>query len=346
MILSGHTHDALTTAVTVGKTVITQTGRYGEHLGKLALTVTRAGGGTTVALDKYDLLAVDDSVKGDAPTQARVDQYKADINAKIMPLAYGTTVAQTSFDVLTGSGESAIGDLVTDAYRTVTAPLFPTDPPVIGIDAAGGLRANIAKGKTGAIAFADAFNVIPLGIGPDTFPGYPLVTFYLNPSDIRSGLELAAAGEVVGGDFVIQASGLTAHYDMTKGALPAHHVAADRRHDSRPHRHHAVLPHRHDVVRGQPAAGRRLGQRRHALGRAQAAGLLDSHRRHDPAGRVHRHRQHHGRAQGVEGVPVVPHVAAQGHRWRARDAVDLHGAAGAHRHAVVECRRVIRLALL
>jgi 5'-nucleotidase len=216
VILSGHTHDALTTAVTVGKTVITQTGRYGEHLGKLALTVTRAGGGTTVALDKYDLLAVDDSVKGDAPTQARVDQYKTDINAKIMPLAYAGGVAQTNFDVLTGSGESAIGDLVTDAYRNVTAKLFPTDPPVIGIDAAGGLRANISKGKTGVITFADAFNVIPLGIGPDTLPGYPLVTFYLNASDIRSGLELAAAGEVVGSDFVIQASGLTAHYDTTK----------------------------------------------------------------------------------------------------------------------------------
>jgi len=216
VILSGHTHDALSTAVTVGKTVITQTGRYGEHLGKLALTVTRAGGGTTVALDSYNLMAIDDATLGDVPTQARVDQYKSDIDGKITPLAYRQTVAQTTFDVLTGSGESAIGDLVTDAYRAVTAQLYPTDPPVIGIDAAGGLRARIAKGKTGAIAFADAFNVIPLGIGPDQHPGYPLVSFYLSPSDIRSGLELAAAGEVVGSDFVIQASGLTAYYDMSK----------------------------------------------------------------------------------------------------------------------------------
>ena len=37
----------------------------------------------------------------------------------------------------------------------------------------------------------------------------------MNPSESARGLELAAAGEVVGGDFVIQASGLTAHYDMT-----------------------------------------------------------------------------------------------------------------------------------
>ncbi len=216
VILSGHTHDALTTAVMAGKTIITQTGRYGEHLGKLALTVERAGGGNTVTLDRYDLLAVDDSVAGDATTQTRVDGYIADINAKITPLSFAGPIAQTSFDVTGGSGETPIGDLVTDAYRTVVAGIFPTDPPVISIDAAGALRANIAKGKTGVITFADAFNVVPLGIGPDTFPGYPLVTFYLNPSDLRAGLELAAAADVVGGDFVIQASGITAHYDPSR----------------------------------------------------------------------------------------------------------------------------------
>jgi 5'-nucleotidase/UDP-sugar diphosphatase len=57
---------------------------------------------------------------------------------------------------------------------------------------------------------------VPLGIGPDTHPGYPLVTFYLAGSDLRAGLELAAAGDVVGGDFVIQTSGLRAHYDASK----------------------------------------------------------------------------------------------------------------------------------
>jgi len=57
---------------------------------------------------------------------------------------------------------------------------------------------------------------VPLGIGPDTRPGYPLVTFYLAGRDLRAGLELAAAGEVVGSDFVVQTSGLEAHYDATR----------------------------------------------------------------------------------------------------------------------------------
>jgi 5'-nucleotidase/UDP-sugar diphosphatase len=216
VILSGHTHDALTTAVTVGTTVITQTGRYGEHLGKLALTIERGSSGNTVTLDSYTLIALDDSVAGDAPTQTRIDGYIQDINAKITPLAYAAPIAKTTFDVLPGAGETTIGDLVTDAYRAVVAGLLPTDPPVVAIDAAGALRAPILEGKTGVISFADAFAVVPLGIGPDTLPGFPLVTFYLAARDLRAGLELAAAAEVVGSDFVIQTSGLEAHYDATK----------------------------------------------------------------------------------------------------------------------------------
>jgi 5'-nucleotidase/UDP-sugar diphosphatase len=227
VILSGHTHDALSTAVTVGKTVITQTGRYGENLGKLELTVKRgsegggnaggdAGSGNTVTLDSYTLIPIDDSVAGDGATQTRIDGYIGHINTLVAPLMYKAPIARTAFDVLQGSGETAVGDLVADAYRNVVAGVFPDDPPLVGIDAAGAIRSRIAKGKTGAITFADAFGVVPLGIGPDTRPGYPLVTFYLAGRDLRSGLELAAAGEVVGGDFVIQTSGLEAHYDATK----------------------------------------------------------------------------------------------------------------------------------
>ena len=216
VILSGHTHDALTTAVKVGKTIITQAGRYGEHLGKLELTVDRKDTGNVVTLDAYNLIDIDDSVAGDAATQARIDGYISDIDGVITPLAYAATMARTTVDVPAGPGESAIGDLVTDAYRSVTAGVFPDDPPVIGIDAAGAIRARIAKGKTGVVSFADAFRVLPLGIGPDTKPGYPLVSFYLNARDLRAGLELAAAADQVGADFVIQASGLEAHYDTSK----------------------------------------------------------------------------------------------------------------------------------
>ena len=41
--------------------------------------------------------------------------------------------------------------------------------------------------------FADAFNVLPLGIGPDARPGYPLVSFFLHGADLRAGMEFGAA---------------------------------------------------------------------------------------------------------------------------------------------------------
>ena len=42
------------------------------------------------------------------------------------------------------------------------------------------------------------------------------MTFYLNARDIRNGLELGGAPEVVPNDFFLQVSGLKVAYDMTK----------------------------------------------------------------------------------------------------------------------------------
>jgi 5'-nucleotidase len=233
VILSGHTHDALTTAVKVGKTVITQAGRYGENMGKLAFTITRHPGGgaaadagpdggeppTTVMLDSYDLVPIDDTVAGDTTTETRVGTYKTAIDGLLAPasLAYAAMLAKTPGDVPNIGSETAIGDLVTDAYRTVVSSLTPTEPALVAIDASGTIRAPMLKGKTGNIIFADAFRVLPLGIGPDGKPGYPLVSFFLNGADLRAGMEFGAAPDATGtGDTVLQTSGLEVHLDKTK----------------------------------------------------------------------------------------------------------------------------------
>jgi 5'-nucleotidase / UDP-sugar diphosphatase len=224
VILSGHTHDALTTAVKVGKTIITQTGRYGEHLGKLALTVSKSASATTVTLDSYDLLPVDDSVAGDTAMQTRIGGYETAISTALAPagLSYLKTLAKTTVDIPGGAGETPIGDLVTDSYRTVVSALTPTAPPAVAIDAAGAIRARLAKGTTGVVSFADMFRVLPLGIGPDGLPGYPLVTFYLNGVDLRAGMEFSAAS--TNSDYVLQVSGLEVHLDGTQP--PFHRVTS------------------------------------------------------------------------------------------------------------------------
>jgi 5'-nucleotidase len=223
VIISGHTHETLAQPAQVGNTLIVTAGAYTAYLGELALTVTPSGTPgqppVSVTVDSYTLQNIDDTITGDPTTQAGVDQFIAGLDTALMPegLAYKAVVAKTPADLpLPARGEAPVGNLVTDAYRTITAAVQPGDPPAIAVDANGALRAPIIAGKTGTIWFADLFRVTPLGIGPDLIPGYSLVTFYLNARDIRNGLELGGAPEVVPNDFFLQVSGVNVTYDMTK----------------------------------------------------------------------------------------------------------------------------------
>jgi len=226
VIISGHTHDTLAQPVRVGQTLIVTAGSYTSHLGKLAVTVTpasSAGARASVSVDAYSLQDIDDTLRGDTTTQARVEQYIAGLDlAALAPqgLAYRQVVAKSAVDVpFPLSGEAPIGNLVTDAYRSIVSALQPTNPPALAVEANGQLRAPILKGSTGEVWFADLFRVLPLGIGPDRVPGYPLVSFYLNARDLRSGLELGGAPELAGGDVFLQLSGLEVTYDMSQPPL-------------------------------------------------------------------------------------------------------------------------------
>jgi 5'-nucleotidase / UDP-sugar diphosphatase len=226
VIISGHTHEALDQPAMIrnatGSTIIVTAGAYTAYLGELAWTVPPSGtpgAPPPVTLDSYALRSIDDMIPGDPTTQGAVDAYIAGLDTSLAPagLAYKKVLASTAADLpLPARQEAPIGNLVTDAYRTIGAALQPSDPPVIAVDANGALRAPVLAGKTGKIWFADLFRVTPLGIGPDQIPGYSLVTFYLDAKDIRSGLELGAAPEVVPDEFFLQVSGLKVAYDMSK----------------------------------------------------------------------------------------------------------------------------------
>ncbi len=222
VIISGHTHDKLDQPKKVGSTLIVTAGKYGENLGNLQISVTKAqtaGGQATVTLDGYTLMPIDDQITADQTTQAAVDGYisAVDIALQGTGLMYKLPVAETSVDLTQPQfAESPIGNLVADSYLAVAAALQPTAPPVMGFEANGQIRSDLEKGKTGVVWFADLFRVLPDGIGPDTHPGYPLVTYYLNAQDVLSGLQFDAASDVVPDDFFLQVAGLKITYDMTK----------------------------------------------------------------------------------------------------------------------------------
>jgi 5'-nucleotidase len=224
VIVSGHTHDSLSRPVKVNNTLIVTAGAYGHFLGDLDLSVTPSatpGGIAGITVNGYTLGAIDDTITGDATTQAAVDQYIAGIDTAIAPLSYRRVVASTASDLTFPKGaEAPIGNLVVDAYKAVAGALIPTtEPPIVAaFEGNGQLRSIISKGKTGKIWLADLYRVTPLGLGPDMHPGSPLVSFYLNAKDIASGLELGGAkpGEGIDDQYFLQISGLKVTYDMTK----------------------------------------------------------------------------------------------------------------------------------
>jgi 2',3'-cyclic-nucleotide 2'-phosphodiesterase (5'-nucleotidase family) len=126
-------------------------------------------------------------------------------------------VGGTAFDLPnTPFQETALGDLVTDSYLAA-ANALPGPPAAIAIEASGNIRVPLLKGKTGRLAFSDVFNVVPLGLGPDKKPGYPLAAVYLTAKDIVSGLTLStiaadpnsAALGIHDNDYFLQISGAT-----------------------------------------------------------------------------------------------------------------------------------------
>jgi 5'-nucleotidase len=213
IIVSGHTHDKLTQPATVGKTIIVTAGSFGEFLGRLDLEVVKQGGTVTaVNVKKYDLIAIDDTIAGDAMTQTAVETFITGLDMALMPLSYKKVVAKTTFDLKRGSvAESGLGDLVADAYLAIgsAAEGAPAD---FAVEASGQMRGDLLKGNSGLLWFSDVFEVTPLGTGPDKKPGTPLISYYLNGKDIKGGLEVGAAAENVGDVYFLQVAGIEMDY--------------------------------------------------------------------------------------------------------------------------------------
>jgi len=216
IIVSGHTHVALPQPVQVGNTLIVQTGAYAANLGRMELNLLPPPSpfSANFSVRSYRLIPIDDTIPGDAPTQARIDGYVSDVDALLMRtgFAYRRVMSQTSYDLpRPGFGESTLGNLVTDSYRTLVNTVEPGDGPVdLAVESSGNIRVDVRKGKTGAIWFADLFRVLPLGIGPtDQQPGYPLVSFFLNGRDLKAGMEVTAASmdPLANNDYFLQISG-------------------------------------------------------------------------------------------------------------------------------------------
>lgn len=219
IIIGAHTHSRTPQFLKAGKTYIVQTGSYGAEMGKIELSFVNG----KINDFAFELLPVDDKIKGDEKIQHEIESYISLINKNSLEpasLNYSEIIGKTAFDLTIDFeklSESNLGPFIADAtkyYLGKTGNIVD-----VSLVAAGTIRENIVTGKSGLITPADAFRVMSLGNGKDNFPGYPLAVIYITGREMKDLAEAIVMLSKKGGDGFIYYSGLEIVTDPKKGFL-------------------------------------------------------------------------------------------------------------------------------
>lgn len=192
VIVGGHSHTAVTTPVTVGRTIIVQAGCYGVYLGTLKLKVDSETGHIIDATKENALRTVYAGPKDpfDETVSKMVNAYNDKVRSEFEKVVGVTRVdlIRRPFD------ESNLGNAVCDALREAS-------DAGIAFQNGGGIRADLLKGP---ITMEGVYTVLPFD--------NVLVAMDLTGKQIMEVLEHSAALE----HRILQVAGLTVTYDMTR----------------------------------------------------------------------------------------------------------------------------------
>jgi 5'-nucleotidase/UDP-sugar diphosphatase len=215
IVIGAHSHTALHEAVIVnGRTPVVQTGKYGENLGELVITID--AGKLTVA--SYRLYPIDDTIAGDQAVADEIAVFKKQVTAIVFasrgysidqPLAVVPRDVPNTFSDIPAS--TILANLCTDAFRRATGA-------DIGFTANGMMRAGLTRGKSGVQTVYDVFAVAPLGAGVvDSTAGSTLVTGHFTGQELKHLLEFFLVDNPAHpGEYFPRASGMRFRYDPSR----------------------------------------------------------------------------------------------------------------------------------
>jgi len=234
VIVGGHSHTALYEPVEENGVLIVQAGSLLKYLGRLELAFNPESGQVRVRNEENDqpfLLPIDDRYALDPDIAALIDQFSQELNSMVLHMTDGRfqnildTVVLSDFELPDKPPlqESPFGNFVADAMRIVTSEL--TGQKVdIAIQANGSIRGGITPGSLqysrGEVSFYDLAMQVGLGIGPDGYAGYPIVSVFLTGDEVRRMLEVAVLlAQLMGDSYFLQFSGLRYDYDPGNAVL-------------------------------------------------------------------------------------------------------------------------------
>jgi len=149
VIVGGHSHTEVDEAASAGNAVVVQAKSYGEYLGRLDLMIDDGK-----VLDyQYALIPIDASIAEDPEVAAVVADYEGRLDDEIKRVVGYAEVPLNGAREDVRSGETNLGDAITDAMRLVSgAP--------IALHNGGGIRASIDQGP---ITLEEVLQVLPFG---------------------------------------------------------------------------------------------------------------------------------------------------------------------------------------
>ena len=215
VVIGAHSHTELHEAIIVnGRTPVVQTGKYGENLGELVITLDDG----KLTIESYQLRPVDDTIAGDRLIEGEIDKFKKTVSEVAFasrgysidqPLAVVPRDIPNTFTDIAAS--TVLANLCTDAFRAATEA-------DIGFTANGMMRAGLTRGKSGVQTVYDVFAVAPLGAGVvDPTAGSTLVTGYFTGEELKHLLEFFLVDNPAHpGEYFPRASGMRFRYDPSR----------------------------------------------------------------------------------------------------------------------------------
>ncbi|KPK85630.1 MAG: hypothetical protein AMS27_06710 [Bacteroides sp. SM23_62_1] len=218
IIISGHTHTYLQDPVVVGNTIIVQTGAYGANVGKLRISLQK----NQAELNNYELIPINDSIRGDFSTHASIENQKQRITELILNnlrIEYDDPLVSADFNLICDEQNnvegSNLGPFLADAIRFYINQI-EGDSTDIAMIAAGVIRDQMVSGKQ---TISDIFRISSMGRGYDSIPGYPLSKVYVSGNELKKVIEvLLFAYHSSPGNYCYY-SGVRIFYDPSKGLL-------------------------------------------------------------------------------------------------------------------------------
>lgn len=214
IVIGGHTHSNMTVPRLVDNKPVVQSGRYGEHLGELIISLNDG----QVKVESYRMIPVDDKIPGDPAVQNEVNRFLEAASAAVfVPRGYKLTQPLVMIDrdwpMDYSNLESGVplANVVTDAYRKAAA----TD---VAFTVNGLIRAGLKKGKSGIQTAYDVFALAPLGYGiVDDTAGSAMVKAYFTGYELKQILEFFLIDDpILPGQYFPRVSGMRFTYDPSK----------------------------------------------------------------------------------------------------------------------------------